>query len=253
MRHTGRMVQWLNENAGVIQALATIVLVGITYWYARLTKQVADATRRSQRASVAVDLTSDPGGARFVLIVENTGDRPALGVKIAVSSTDNAKLREELNKLEPIAKGLPYLAPGRRLIYGTRLYVNDVFPRDTKEEDVTSDPEDGWSAELQVTYRDSDHDFREPSSIDLSALAGLSFSTFDTDGTVIAKALRSLQNEVERNRQDSPLNVSRMFQKPCPYCRERLSVSALKCNRCGEWITDPPRWAPSQRGKGDQR
>lgn len=244
------MIHWLNDNAGAIQALATIVLVGITYWYAHLTKQVADATRRSQRASVSVDLTSDPGGSRFVLIVENTGDRPALDISIDVTSSDNADLRDELTGLEPIAHGLPYLAPGRRLVYSTDLRVDAVFPRARGDEGVAPEPAVAWSAQLEVAYRDADHEFSDPSSIDLSRLAGLSFSTFDTDGSVIAKALKKLQTEIERGRRNSPLNMARMFEQPCPYCRGAVSQSALKCKHCGEWISDPPRSAPSQRQKG---
>ncbi len=54
---------WLNQNAGAVQAIMatmigvlTIALVGVTWWYARLTRRLADAVERQLAASFQPDL-----------------------------------------------------------------------------------------------------------------------------------------------------------------------------------------------------
>lgn len=38
-------IEWLNANSGAVQAVATVVLVGITAWYVKLTRDLARTTR----------------------------------------------------------------------------------------------------------------------------------------------------------------------------------------------------------------
>lgn len=47
------MMSWLNENAGAIQGLATIVLVGVTVFYAFYTKKLNQTTRDEVEATRA--------------------------------------------------------------------------------------------------------------------------------------------------------------------------------------------------------
>lgn len=61
---------------GQIQAVTTIVLVGVTAWYVPLTRQMVQATRTSQRPYVYVDITSERGGS-LELGVGNYGERAA--------------------------------------------------------------------------------------------------------------------------------------------------------------------------------
>ncbi|WP_236609667.1 hypothetical protein [Archaeoglobus sulfaticallidus] len=41
-----RAIDWLNDNSGTIQAIATIILVIVTYKYVRLTRELVNETRR---------------------------------------------------------------------------------------------------------------------------------------------------------------------------------------------------------------
>jgi hypothetical protein len=44
------VIDWLNANAGAVQAMATIVLVAITAWYAHLTLRLARSAERTELA-----------------------------------------------------------------------------------------------------------------------------------------------------------------------------------------------------------
>ena len=49
-----RLLRFLNENAGAIQAVSTVVLVAITWWYARLTQRLAQTAREQLAESRTV-------------------------------------------------------------------------------------------------------------------------------------------------------------------------------------------------------
>ena len=82
-----RFVEWLNTNAGAVQALATVVLVVITASYARRTKQIAEATseqaallRKASIPEVSIRLSMGvrvpQGGRVFILSASNAGQLP---------------------------------------------------------------------------------------------------------------------------------------------------------------------------------
>lgn len=77
------MIEWLNENAGAVQGAATLALVLITLWYVLLTRAIVQATRRSQRPYVYLDITGE-GGPAVELAVANYGDRAAEDIQFDV-------------------------------------------------------------------------------------------------------------------------------------------------------------------------
>lgn len=54
-------MEWLNQNAGAVQAIAVVVLVIVTWLYAKRTADIAEATRdsASQQARVAALMEKD--------------------------------------------------------------------------------------------------------------------------------------------------------------------------------------------------
>jgi hypothetical protein len=44
------VIDWLNADAGAVQAMATLVLVAITAWYANLTLRLARSAERTELA-----------------------------------------------------------------------------------------------------------------------------------------------------------------------------------------------------------
>lgn len=239
------VIEWLNKNAGAIQALGTVVLVGVTYYYAHLTRKISKATRESQRAHIALDVVVRKA-AQFVLVVLNSGTRAAHDVRFSVESASSDVLQEALEALAPFRRGLPYVAPGRRydyMLHRPGPFVHDVFPRDEDEADPG-----GWRAVVNVSYRDEDDTFKETVEINLRSMEDLAFSSFDTDGTVVAKALGGLEQKLEALNPRSPLN--NLMAAPtrfCVFCRQQISTSAVKCHECGEWQEEPPLWRPGNR------
>ena len=55
----GSIIGYLNINSGLIVAIATIMLVGITWWYVRLTDSLLKATYKPQ---IVVSLRTYRGG-----------------------------------------------------------------------------------------------------------------------------------------------------------------------------------------------
>lgn len=54
------MIEFLNDNAGAVQSIATFVLVGITGWYVKLTRGVAVSTAtQAQEAQKQTQVLSD--------------------------------------------------------------------------------------------------------------------------------------------------------------------------------------------------
>ena len=45
------IIDWLNTNSGAVQAIAIVVLVGVTWWYAKQTKRIAEATNQQVKAT----------------------------------------------------------------------------------------------------------------------------------------------------------------------------------------------------------
>lgn len=78
----GAVIAWLNANAGAIQGIAsgvtvivTVVLVGVTWWYAALTKRIARAAER-QLEFLAHPRETKRNRLRFV-VDELRGTMPA--------------------------------------------------------------------------------------------------------------------------------------------------------------------------------
>lgn len=236
-------MDWLNDNAGAVQALATLVLVGVTFWYAHLTRKISEATRLSSRPSVAVDVLTT--GHDLVLRVLNTGSRAAQRITIDVLRCTNKDLRDSLGSLRPVRDGLPYLAPGRRYDYrlsDPMLTLHDVFPR------TPSDDTRDWSVQLEVSYRDGDDSFSESFEVDVKALEGLQFSSFDTDGTIVAKQLGNLGQTLKEMKPPRRL-FTQMYTRPCVFCSQLIPQAATKCHHCGEWQEQPPLWRPVPRDR----
>ena len=74
------MLAWLDTHAGAVQAIATVVLVGITAWYARLTRKIAQAAAAGaeiqRQAAVAQRLRFLGVVARLELHLTRLPDNP---------------------------------------------------------------------------------------------------------------------------------------------------------------------------------
>ena len=113
------VINWLNSNSGaitgiaaIITAAATVVLVGITAFYAWVTRQMRiDA----QKPLIAIRLhphTNELGDMFAQLYVENIGSGPARSVKFHDVPPIPVHLGPLLQYFPFFRYGIGYLAPG---------------------------------------------------------------------------------------------------------------------------------------------
>lgn len=225
------MIEWLNANAGAVQGVATLVLVLLTARYVTLTSRVAKETRLNLRPSLSADVSVEGGWNRLYFAVANTGQRPATDATFRLIEASDDELEARLKALPPLSQGVSYLAPGRRYHYeldGIRI-----------EDALGGDDGQSYSFSIFMYYRDGDDEFEEKVTIDLAAMDGVLYSSFDSDGTIVAKALKRMTDQLRQPR----INHLRRFSKTlCDFCREEVSHDAKKCSHCREWIAEPPIW-----------
>ncbi len=110
---------WLNSNAGAVQAGATFVLVAITAYYAWQTKRNVQLLERTEeeahRPRVAVYITQKEEWLNIIdLVIGNYGN--GIARDILFETDDDLELLnkdEKLNDVEILKNGLPTLAPNQ--------------------------------------------------------------------------------------------------------------------------------------------
>ena len=129
MNWTGSVIAWLDAHAGAVQALATVVLVAVTFWYVRITRdisisarkqllqatQVIEASRRESRRSFLAmthrflgEISSLPIPVNDGPIVRNTvawADRELRDFETLARSVDDVE-PEQVSKVVGSLKGL---------------------------------------------------------------------------------------------------------------------------------------------------
>lgn len=129
----------LNNNAGAITGIATVVLVGITGYYAHVTKKMLEVNRQmridAQKPEVAIRLrcekTHYEGGSNYKrrvqitrvnLEVENIGGGPAKEVGFTIDPAFKLPGNQSLGEIDFLKHDIAYLPPGltRECVLGER-------------------------------------------------------------------------------------------------------------------------------------
>ena len=135
------IIDFLNDNSGMITAFATVILTGITWWYVRLTKQML---RASNIPVIRMFLHVDE--YYLNLCVQNIGTGFACDIKFQgdLSFKTEKQLNtksEPLENLEPFSSGIDYLGPGHKVeTYVCRRISMSQLPE--------------HSFDIEVTYKD---------------------------------------------------------------------------------------------------
>lgn len=117
-------IKFLNENNGIITAIATVVLVGITWWYVRITKQILKATNIPivrlflHAGEYDITLCVQNIGIGFAREIKFTGDLSFKPIRRIIQRKDKEQRVEEdppLKELEPFKSGIEYLGPGHKI------------------------------------------------------------------------------------------------------------------------------------------
>ena len=122
------VTDWLNSNSGaitgiaaLITAIATVVLVGITAFYAWVTKKMLEENRQmridAQKPDIVIRLfsfTNEYGNIFAQLCVENIGSGPARGVQFHDVPSILVQPITLLQNFPLIRYGISYLVPGEK-------------------------------------------------------------------------------------------------------------------------------------------
>lgn len=137
---TSGIIIWLNDNTGAVQAIATVILVLVTTYYAIQAKrnvQVLEKTEEeTRRPSVAVHIEQREDWLNFIdLVIGNYGN--GIARNIVFKTENNLTLfrqEEKLKDISIIKNGLPTLVPQQII----RIPLLSLIGRidDLKKEDI---------------------------------------------------------------------------------------------------------------------
>ena len=135
------IITFLNDNNGAITALATVILVIITWRYVQLTKQMLKAAN-----TPIVRLFLHGSRHSFTLCVQNIGTGFARDIKFTgdLSFKTLNFIGERgvpLEELHPLNNGIEYLGPGHKI---------ETFLFDRLDLERVRDP----NFDITVTYKD---------------------------------------------------------------------------------------------------
>ena len=155
------LLDFLNMNDGTITALATVVLVCITTWYARMTKENVRLTKEYVRLTKEMlKATNKPEVILFLryeeglisICIENIGTGYASDVKFTGDLLFYKAIRQShekegklINELPPFKNGIFYLGSGQKI---NTLPLFSIYA-DGKE-DIPKRP-----VTIKVSYKDS--------------------------------------------------------------------------------------------------
>lgn len=149
---------FLNNNSGAITALATVILVIITYWYARMTNKMVKALNNSE---ILINLQPDDKNPCCInLCIQNIGTGAASELKFK----GDLSFRPALYKLEPLSErgilknGIDYLGPGKKLeifLFYSQHMFQHVYG--------TNKPISEHSIDITVKYKDTTNRKKEKS------------------------------------------------------------------------------------------
>ena len=109
---SGSMTENIIAVSPFLTAFATVVLVGITAWYARLTKQTLKATNKPEVIMFLRSINHD-----FRLCIENIGTGYASNIKFSgdLSFIPELPNAETLGETEPFKNGINHLGCGHKI------------------------------------------------------------------------------------------------------------------------------------------
>ncbi len=178
------VINWLNTNDGAIIGIATAVLVGITGYYAYLTRRLLKA---NDTPEIAISLRPYEAYVNFVMLcIENIGSGAAHDVKFTTDPPSVPNLDIPFEKIGFLKSGIRYFEPGRKI---EQFLVNVIGKFDELKQ---------TQLKITVTYKDStDHKREQIFHLDFSE--GVGFSQIGSPPLYeIAKATKEIQKDLNR-------------------------------------------------------
>ena len=107
------IIEWLNANDGVVIGIATVVLVGITGYYAYLTWRMLKANNIPE---IAISLRPHEAYIHCVMLcIENIGTGAARNIQFRTDLSFKPDGERALEEIGFLNKGIGYLGPGQKI------------------------------------------------------------------------------------------------------------------------------------------
>ncbi len=180
------VIDWLNANDGSIIGIATVVLVGITGYYAYLTRRLLKA---SDTPEIAISLRPHEAHVNAVMLcIENIGTGAARSLQFATNPSSVSALDIPLEKIGVLWNGIAFFEPGRKI---EQLLVIVLGKGKLNELRKTA-------LEITVMYKDSaNHKHKRAFRLDFGEFEG--FSQFGTPPLYeMAKNIKNIQEDLHR-------------------------------------------------------
>lgn len=176
------IIDWLNANNGAIIGVATLVLMGITAYYAYLTRCLLKA---NDTPEIAISLRSHEISVNLVMLcIENVGTGAAHDVKFTTDPPSLPSLDIPFEKIGFLKSGIRYFEPGRKI---EQFLVSVIGKFDELKQ---------TQLKITVTYEDSVHR-RHERAFPLDFAEGVGFSQIGRPPLYeIAKTTKEIQKDL---------------------------------------------------------
>lgn len=178
------VINWLNANDGAIIGIATLFLMGITAYYAYLTRQLLKA---NDTPEIAISLRSHEISVNLVMLcIENVGTGAAHDVKFTTDPPSIPSLDIPFEKIGFLKSGIGYFEPGRKI---EQFLVSVIGKFDELKQ---------TQLKIAVTYKDSTNHKRE-GVFHLDFNEGVGFAQIGSPPLYeIAKTIKKIQEDLHR-------------------------------------------------------
>ena len=210
----------------ILKYLPTVVLVGITWWYARSAHKALQHAKEDSTAHVHLRLTLDQ---KVVYItIQNTGKLPArdINIKLLCDEGGIKPFRKySLQELPFLRESINYLPPGD----GYRYRIGHLETDKIKAEN----PKLGF----RIEYKNGISEVKDIVEFKLSDYLEVIQRSFMDPYEMIVGALRGIQTELQDKSFTKGI-MNSLGSKQCPYCLEYVPSTAKKCKHCLEWLPE---------------
>jgi hypothetical protein len=165
------MMQWLNQNAGAVQAIMAIilgvltpVLIGVTWWYAKLTRRMVLAQEQQLAASFHPDI-------EMTLIHRFQGKGSSFGVQSESFSGTIVVTNKGMLPLKVVSAAM-------KLVYDKNAFPDQTTTMDARQRVVSPGKTAQFTLNLDVPLGGSTAEYEQLAQIHCSDLAGVSKHTF---------------------------------------------------------------------------
>ena len=165
LKNIGLIIDYLNKNSGLITAIATIVLVGITWRYVRLTQEYVRLTDSLLKATYKPQIFVSLRYEVFVgssgsslhwqnFCVKNIGVGPARKVRFGGDLCFRTEKSPPLKEIGFIKNGIDALAPGQEMSERVKIeFMSDkeyppVLITVTYEDSMSGDDNDEFTLDF---------------------------------------------------------------------------------------------------------